>query len=127
MLLSTSWLSQIYVRLYRWLNSSRGIIRRRYLEEQRRKQQRKLCYRPPNHRLSDTDIGLGYSRPQAFVCKSHVTGKENLVFTNGKSLYCCVHGERGMGPVWKVNVLTGGRGMGPVCGGSTCSQMGGEV
>ncbi|CAD7926307.1 unnamed protein product [Amoebophrya sp. A120] len=89
----------IAVRLYRWLDYSRGIIRRRFLEEQRRKQQRQLS--------EDGDLGLHFSKPKSFVCKALVGGKENLIFTNGKSLFCCVHGERTVGPIYQVNILTG--------------------
>ncbi|CAD7957241.1 unnamed protein product [Amoebophrya sp. A25] len=89
----------VLVRLYRWLDYSRGIIRRRFLEEQRRKQQRQLS--------ADGQDGLHFSRPRSFVCKALVGGKENLIFTDGKSLFCCVHGERTVGPIYQVNILTG--------------------
>eukprot|EP00392_Amoebophrya_sp_AT5.2_P001433 g1435.t1 len=89
----------ILVRLYRWLDHSRGIIRRRFLEEQRRKQQRQLS--------EEGDLGLHFSKPKSFVCKSLHNHKENLIFTNGKSLYCCVHGERTVGPIHQVNIFTG--------------------
>lgn len=92
----------IYVRLYRWLNWSRGLIRRRFLEEQRKKQARKLT--------RTGGLGLFYSHPKAFVCKGIVSGQENLIFTNGKSLFCSIHTQdrsSSLGPVYKVNIRTG--------------------
>jgi hypothetical protein len=101
------------------LNYSRGTIRRRILEEKRRQQKRKL-------QLEDPDgISLQYSRPKAFVSKAIVNNKENIIFHNGKSLYCAIlhkeasHGRAnfatgggfsrpgGVGTVYKINILTG--------------------
>lgn len=90
----------IVVRLYRWLNWSRGQIRRRDLDAARRTQQRKLTN-------DYTKPGLRLSKPRAFCMRGGRDGKENVVFHNGKSLFCAVHGERTVSDVYKINMDSG--------------------